>query len=79
MARQAVGIEATGPNSSACSRRAAMSARQSAPSAMATARWVRTTPGSWVCQLIPHSDMAEDMACVRPPRSASSHSNAVPA
>ena len=33
---------------------------------MATARWVRTTPGSWVCQLIPHSDMAEDMACVRP-------------
>ena len=37
-ARQAVAIEATGPNSSDCSRSDAMSARQSAPSAMATAR-----------------------------------------
>ena len=56
-----------------------MSARQSAPSAMATARWVRTTPGSWVCQLIPHADMATDIASVRPLRSASSDNNAVPA
>ena len=44
-ARQAVATEATGPNSSVCSRSAAMSDRQSAPSAIATARWVRTTPG----------------------------------
>ena len=44
-ARQAVAMEATGPNSSDCSRSAAMSARQSAPSAIATARWVSTTPG----------------------------------
>ena len=78
-ARQAVAIEATGPKSSACSRSDAMSARQSAPSAMATARWVRTTPGSWVCQLIPHADMASDIASVRPLRSASSDSSAVPA
>jgi len=79
MARQAVGIEATGPNSSPCSRREAMSARQSAPSAMATARWVRTTPGSWVCQLIPQAAMATDIASVRPLRSASSDNRAVPA
>src|SRR5450756_1176376 len=78
-ARQAVAIEATGPNSSDCSRRDAMSARQSAPSAMATARWVRTTPGSWVCHLIPQPAMAPDIASVRPLRSASSDSNAVPA
>ena len=78
-ARQAVAMEATGPNSSDCSRRDAMSARQSAPSAMATARWVSTTPGSWVCQLIPQSAMATDMASVRPLRSASSDSRAVPA
>src|SRR5665213_3673887 len=78
-ARQAVAIEATGPNSSDCSRRDARSARQSAPSAMATARWVRTTPGSWVCHLIPHSAMATDIASVRPLRSASSDNNAVPA
>ena len=43
-----------------------MSARQSAPSAMATARCVSTTPGSWVCQLIPHSAMASDIASVKP-------------
>ena len=78
-ARQAVAIEATGPNSSDCSRRAARSARQSAPSAMATARWVRTTPGSWVCQLIPQPAMASDMAPVSPLRSASSDNSAVPA
>ena len=63
----------------ACSRREAMSARQSAPSAMATARWVRTTPGSWVCQLIPQAAMATDIASVRPLRSASSDNRAVPA
>jgi len=56
-----------------------MSARQSAPSAMATAKCVRTTPGSWVCQLIPQPDMATDIASVRPLRSASSDSNAAPA
>ena len=56
-----------------------MSARQSAPSAMATAKWVRTMPGSWVCQLIPHADMATDIASVRPLRSASSDRSAVPA
>jgi len=77
-ARQAVAIEATGPNSTACSRRDARSARQSAPSAMATARWVRTMPGSWVCQLIPQPAMAPDIASVRPLRSASSDNNAVP-
>ncbi len=36
-------------------------------------------PGSWVCQLIPQPDMATDMASVRPLRSASSDSRAVPA
>src|ERR1035441_229926 len=46
---------------------------------MATARWVRTTPGSWVCQLIPHPAMAADIASVRPLRSASSDNSAVPA
>src|SRR5664280_1298738 len=76
---RAVAIEATGPNSSDCSRRDAMSARQSAPSAMATARWVRTTPGSWVCHLIPQPAMAPDIASVKPLRSASSDNNAVPA
>jgi len=79
MARQAVATEATGPNSSACSFNAAMSARQSAPSAMATARWVSTTPGSWVCQSIPHSVMATDMAPVNPTRSDNSAKSAAPA
>ena len=78
-ARQAVAVEATGPKSSSCSLRAAMSARQSAPSAIATARCVSTTPGSWVCQLIPHSSMATDMASVNPLRSASSAKSAAPA
>jgi len=49
-ALQAVEIDATSPNSSDCDRSASRSLRQSAPSAMATARWVRTTPGSWAYQ-----------------------------
>ena len=56
-----------------------MSARRSAPSAMATARWVRTTPRSWVCESIPQPTMASDIASVRPLRSASSDNNAEPA
>ena len=56
-----------------------MSARRSAPSAMATARWVSTTPGSWVCQEIPQSSMATDMASVNPLRSANSAKSAAPA
>ncbi len=56
-----------------------MSAKQSAPSAMATARWVSTTPGSWVCQEIPQSSMATDMASVNPLRSANSANSAAPA
>ena len=75
-APQAVATEATGPNSSSCSLSTARSARQSAPSTMATPRWVSTTPGSWVCQLIPHSAMASDMASVNPLRSASSAKSA---
>ena len=45
-ARQAVAWEATGPNSASWSRSTASLDRQSAPSAMATARWVSTMPGS---------------------------------
>ena len=45
-ARHAVGTEATGPKSCSCSFKEARSERQSAPSAIATARWVSTTPGS---------------------------------
>ena len=78
-ARQAVETEATSPKSSDCSRRASKSVRQSAPSAMATARWVSTTPGSWVCQEMAQSAIASDIAPVRPLRSASSVSSAVPA
>jgi hypothetical protein len=77
-ARHAVACEATGANNSSCSRRTAMSDRQSAPSAMATARWVSTTPGSWVCHEIPQPAIACDMAKVNPDRSAASASNPVP-
>ena len=63
---------------SSCSLSAAMSARQSAPSAMATARWVSTTPGSWVCQLtIDHGLWL--LASSQPLRSASSAKSAAPA
>lgn len=78
-ARHAVETEATSPKSSGASPSTAKSVRQSAPSAMATARWVSTTPGSWVCQEMPQSAIACDIALVRPVRSASSHSSAVPA
>lgn len=79
IARQAVATDATGPNSSSCSFSAARSARQSAPLAMDTAKWVGTTPGSWVFQEIPQSSMAIDMANVNPLRSAISQSSASPA
>ncbi len=78
-ALQAVVTDATSPNSSDCFLNASMSLRQSAPSAMATARWVRTTPGSWMCHEIPQSAIAPDNPCVSPVRSASSDSIAVPA
>ncbi len=79
MARHAVAWEATRPNSVSWFRSTASLDRQSAPSAMATAMWVSTTPGSWVCQEIPHSSIATDSASVSPDRSASSASNPVPA
>ncbi len=78
-ARHAVACDATGPKSSCWLRSTARSDKQSAPSAMLTARWLRTTPGSWVCQEIPQSPIATDSASVRPDRSASSLSRAVPA
>ena len=78
-ARHAVGRDATGPNSPVCSRNTAMSDRQSARSAIATARCERTTPGSCVCQRIPHPAIACDNPSVSPDRSASSDSNPTPA
>jgi len=52
---------------------AAMLAKDSAQggSAMAAARWVSTTAGSWVCQEIPDWTIVSDMALVSPLRSAS--------
>ena len=54
-ARQAVATDATGPKRSSCSLRAAMSAKQSAPSARYDGRMGqerRSPPGSWVCHEI---------------------------
>ena len=51
---------------------------RSPEAAVATAEWVSTTPGSWVCPEIPHSAMDSDIALVRPLRSASSVNSAVP-
>jgi hypothetical protein len=78
-ALQAVVTDATSPNSSEFFLRVSMSQRQSAPSAMATARWVRTTPGSWVCHEMPQPAIASDNPRVSPVRSASSDSIAAPA
>jgi hypothetical protein len=73
--RQAVGAEATGPNSSGWSRRAARSLKQSPPSASTTARSRSTAASGWRRA----AAARQPSALVSPTRSASSRSNAAPA
>jgi hypothetical protein len=52
--RETVGSEATGPNTVGSARSVAMSARQSPPSATASAMSRRTLPGSWTARGFRH-------------------------
>jgi hypothetical protein len=77
--RQAVAVEATGPNSSGWSRRTARSLRQSPPSASITARSRSTAPTSWRRRGVWPRPARHDSAALSSSRSASSASSVAPA
>lgn len=77
--RDTVGSEATGPNTSGCARNWAMSARQSPPSANATARSSTILPGSWRDNGFRQGDRATDRASVNPVFSAVRNNRTEPA
>ena len=63
--RETTGSEATGPNSSGCARSIATSARQSPPSASATARSVTIFPGLCTARAGRHRSSAAVQAAVQ--------------
>ena len=72
--RLTVGSEATAPNSSGWARTTAMSARQSPPSAIATARSNTVLPGSWTDRAARHGAKPSDKAVASPlPRAVDSN------
>ena len=77
--RWAVLSEATAPNSASWSRSTPRSVTQSPPSAIATIRSRKTTPGSWAERRSRVGAIASESAAVSPSRSASSASRRAPA
>jgi hypothetical protein len=78
MSRLIVGSEATVPNNSDWARTTAASARQSPPSAIATARSSTVLPGSCTDRASRHGLNARDSASVNPPTAAACSSIAAP-
>ncbi len=68
--RETVGSEGTFPNTAACSRSVAMSARQSPPSASDTARSRMILPGANCANGLRHGESCSDRAMVSPVTSA---------
>ena len=66
MSRLIVGSEATAPNNSGWARTSAASARQSPPSAIATARSSTVLPGSWIERATRHGRSCRDRPATKP-------------
>ncbi len=66
MSRLIVGSEATAPNNSGWARTSAASARQSPPSAIATARSSTVLPGSWIERATRHGRSCPDRPATKP-------------
>ena len=79
MSREAVGSDATGPNTSGSARSMATSARQSPPRAVASATSSRTLPGSCTVRGLRHGASAADIEVSRPTLRTVSTNSTVPA
>ncbi|BCK66447.1 hypothetical protein Srufu_004000 [Streptomyces libani subsp. rufus] len=79
ISRETVGSDATGPNTSGCSRRTPMSPRQSPPNARAVARSRTVFPGSWTARGLRHGASAADSARSNPTTRAVPVNNTPPA